>query len=108
MIDSKISRVRLRDLTRLGRSRAASAACGRCAGAPESGQLAGPVAVPGGHGLPSSVPLLVGYVRSPLPRRTGARRARRLPDRSDFESRLANGRLDVLADDGAPSSAGAL
>jgi hypothetical protein len=43
MIDSKISRVRLRDLARLGRSRAASAACGRCAGAsasrPEGGGL---------------------------------------------------------------------
>jgi hypothetical protein len=36
MIDSKISRVRLRDLTRLGRSRAASAACSRCAGASAS------------------------------------------------------------------------
>lgn len=72
---------------------------------PESGQLAGPVTIPGGHGLPSSVPLLVGYVRSPLPRRTGTRRARRLPDRSEFETKLANGRLDVLADDDAPSSA---
>ena len=36
MIDSKISRVRLRDLARLGRSRAASAACGRCTAASAS------------------------------------------------------------------------
>ena len=33
MIDSEISRVRLRDLARLGRSRAGSAAYGRCTGA---------------------------------------------------------------------------
>jgi hypothetical protein len=36
MIDSKISRVRLRDLARLGRSRTGCAACGRSAGASAS------------------------------------------------------------------------
>ncbi len=36
MIDSKLSRVRLRDLARLGRSRSGCAACGRSAAASAS------------------------------------------------------------------------
>jgi hypothetical protein len=48
MIDSEISRVRLRDLARLGRSLAVSAACSRCAGA--SASRGEPVTVTTGSG----------------------------------------------------------